>query len=608
MKYRFYKILIVSILLLICSIPVQLIQAGISGGGSGSGGIESDPVTGAVNGIVKADGAGAISRANAGVDYQSPVTVAAPILKSLNNQILMYSATDARDGYLTKEDRSAFNAKQNAGNYLTDAPNDGKSYSRKSESWSEITDVDSVPYTAVSPILKNLENAFLIYKATDSVDGYLSKEDWSAFDAKTVSYQEKLTVDGEGDTSFTLANTPYSTANLKLYLNGQLAYQNASGDYTVSGTTITWTGTAIKAADVLIAVYGTTQLGEPDATTTSKGMASFTPADFDVTAGNVAIDYTNGQAASAGAKGFLTSANWSTFNGKAPIDNPSFTTGITAPQMSIGAGSVVNECSIDGTMSGNSDSAVPTEQAVKTYLTSTAYFPEVTNLTCFRTADTNNIDLNFDSLNVGGYKLTSGDLTIDTNAGTGINTLDTGSLANNTWYAIHVIYKPSTATIAGLISLSRTTPTLPANYTVFRCIGWCHTATSATTIRAFHYNGGGWWMYDTYTLIINGGTQTDWTAVDMSGYAPTTSLNLKLILQTNRALDLNGIYTKATGDTDFENIVYAKSTGVTAMQTNGNVNAACNSSQSIDYKLFSAANSGTGSILFCGYQDNITPQ
>ena len=30
----------------------------------------------------------------------------------------------------------------------------------------------------------------------------------------------------------------------------------------------------------------------------------------------ISLDYTNGQAASAGAKGFLTSADWSTFNGK----------------------------------------------------------------------------------------------------------------------------------------------------------------------------------------------------------------------------------------------------------------------------------------------------
>ncbi len=53
-----------------------------------------------------------------------------------------------------------------------------------------------------------------------------------------------------------------------------------------------------------------------DATTTTKGLASFAAADFNVAAGAVSIDYTNGQAATSLAKGFLTAADWSTFNAK----------------------------------------------------------------------------------------------------------------------------------------------------------------------------------------------------------------------------------------------------------------------------------------------------
>ena len=48
----------------------------------------------------------------------------------------------------------------------------------------------------------------------------------------------------------------------------------------------------------------------------TKGAASFTTADFDASSGNIAIDYTNGQAASAGAKGFLTSADFTIFTNK----------------------------------------------------------------------------------------------------------------------------------------------------------------------------------------------------------------------------------------------------------------------------------------------------
>ncbi|WP_445454113.1 hypothetical protein [Flavobacterium sp. 25HG05S-40] len=49
---------------------------------------------------------------------------------------------------------------------------------------------------------------------------------------------------------------------------------------------------------------------------TTKGVSSFTSADFDSSLGNISIDYTNGQSASASTKGFLTSTDWSTFNGK----------------------------------------------------------------------------------------------------------------------------------------------------------------------------------------------------------------------------------------------------------------------------------------------------
>jgi hypothetical protein len=48
----------------------------------------------------------------------------------------------------------------------------------------------------------------------------------------------------------------------------------------------------------------------------TKGAAAFTAADFNATAGVISIDYTNGQAASGSTKGFLTSSDWTTFNGK----------------------------------------------------------------------------------------------------------------------------------------------------------------------------------------------------------------------------------------------------------------------------------------------------
>jgi hypothetical protein len=64
---------------------------------------------------------------------------------------------------------------------------------------------------------------------------------------------------------------------------------------------------------------GTGGAGDAAADGTTKGVATFTANDFNSTAGLISLDYTNGQAASASLKGFLTSADWTTFNGKQSV-------------------------------------------------------------------------------------------------------------------------------------------------------------------------------------------------------------------------------------------------------------------------------------------------
>jgi hypothetical protein len=46
----------------------------------------------------------------------------------------------------------------------------------------------------------------------------------------------------------------------------------------------------------------------------------------------------------------------------------------------------------------------------------------------------------------------------------GVNGLDTGAEAANTWYYVWVIFNPATGTVAGLLSASATNPTMPAGY------------------------------------------------------------------------------------------------------------------------------------------------
>ncbi len=114
----------------------------------------------------------------------------------------------------------------------------------------------------------NSTGIMTISQATGSVSGYLSATDWTTFNSK----QSSLTF-----------SSPLSNSS------GTISITNAAAD----GST--------------------------------KGAATFTAADFNATSGLIAIDYTNGQAAATGAKGFLTSTDWNTFNGKLTL--PSLDTG-----------------------------------------------------------------------------------------------------------------------------------------------------------------------------------------------------------------------------------------------------------------------------------------
>lgn len=66
--------------------------------------------------------------------------------------------------------------------------------------------------------------------------------------------------------------------------------------------------------------------------------------------------------------------------------------------------------------------------------------------------------------------------------------LDTGTIANNTWYHVYVIRRPDTGVVDLILSTSASAPTLPANYTQYRRIGSAKTNGSAQW-RKFYQDG-----------------------------------------------------------------------------------------------------------------------
>lgn len=191
--------------------------------------------------------------------------------------------------------------------------------------------------------------------ATGSVKGFLTAADWTTFNSKqaslttgTLTATSPVAVSGarsviggaaditiadaaadgstKGAATFAAADFNSSSGLISIdYTNGQAATGSVKGfliaaDWTTFNnkvatsrtisTTSPLSGGGDLSADRTIAIANAAADG------TTKGAAAFTAADFDASSGVISIDYTNGQAASASTKGFLTSTDWSTFNSK----------------------------------------------------------------------------------------------------------------------------------------------------------------------------------------------------------------------------------------------------------------------------------------------------
>lgn len=95
-----------------------------------------------------------------------------------------------------------------------------------------------------------------------------------------------------------------------------------------------------------------------------------------------------------------------------------------------------------------------------------------------------------DSTNVSSMLLASAytKTTASWTVGSGNGGLDTGAIANTTWYHVFIIQRLDTGVVDVLFSLSPSSPTLPTNYTLFRRVGSMRTDSSAHWV-AFVQNG-----------------------------------------------------------------------------------------------------------------------
>ena len=112
-------------------------------------------------------------------------------------------------------------------------------------------------------------------------------------------------------------------------------------------------------------------------------------------------------------------------------------------------------------------------------------------------------------------------------AGNDAGGLDTGAVAAAKVYSMWLIKRSDTGVVDALFSLSMTAPTMPANYDYKRFIGYVWTLDAAATIKPFIMTESGEiWFTKASQCIVVTGAKTSYTSyaespVDLSGDLPT---------------------------------------------------------------------------------------
>ena len=149
---------------------------------------------------------------------------------------------------------------------------------------------------------------------------------------------------------------------------------------------------------------------------------------------------------------------------------------------------------------------------------------------------------------------------------TGLNGLDTGTIASNTMYHVYAILNPTTGVSGYLASTSATSPTLPSGFTVFRRLPFSpRTKISAAQIMAFYiyqwglfptfiytdaalpYNGFTNGTTNDVMMVLNAGTATSYTDVSCASFIPNYARLGKLKVFLGYATFGTGVYAIRNG-------------------------------------------------------------
>lgn len=119
----------------------------------------------------------------------------------------------------------------------------------------------------------------------------------------------------------------------------------------------------------------------------------------------------------------------------------------------------------------------------------------------------------------------------------GAGGLDTGTLAASTWYAVHVIFNPTTNTLNTVICLATGNPTMPSGYVYRARVGCVRTDASIHLLRTIQYDNVAQYIVGTNPTVLpvmDSGVKSAWTAVATGNFVPPTAhiINVVVFIQS----------------------------------------------------------------------------
>ena len=211
--------------------------------------------------------------------------------------------------------------------------------------------------------------------------------------------------------------------------------------------------------------------------------------------------------------------------------------GIRAATAQLTSGTSVNEFSTDGTLAGNSDDAIPTEKAVKTYVdneisgvSALSNFGGYVDRPSFAYKDTDEIYINPGRYEHNGtsQQMAYWNSQLTFQFGPGGSNAGSSALAASDWYYLYIDDSAVVSLGAALLTAAEfVAVTTAPTYSVTkhgwyngsdRCIGAFLTNASSQIVEFYHDGGEQVFFADEQGSITH--TATSWTDVDLSDYVP----------------------------------------------------------------------------------------